>query len=209
MAGEPSGERDLREVPEPVDVRGALREAIDRLASIEGQRALIGGVALAIHGIERFTKDVDLAVTVQQAGAIEAAGGVADLRPLKIGGVSFATSSGVRVDLIDRRFEYRALFEEAIAVAQREGPSATVGDRRIPVVTLPHLVAMKLAAGRPKDESDLAAILAQSALDYARARQIVKQHLGDFAARYLDRLARTAGRDDMPEDYADTAPYVR
>lgn len=203
-----NGDHDVREIPRPVDVRGALVEILGRLDAVEGPRALIGGVALAIYGIERFTKDADLAVSVAQSGAAEKLLADADPRPLRIGGVSVASSSGVRIDLIDHRFKYRALFEEAIAAAVAEGPTASLGERTIPVVPLVYLIALKLAAGRPRDESDLEAILRQRDLDYRRAREVVAKHLGDFAARYLDRLARAAGRIDTPRDYDDGDPYT-
>lgn len=202
-----NGDRDVREVPRPIDVRSALAEALTRLAVVPGSRALIGGVALAVHGIERFTKDVDLAVTTRQSGEVESKLADADPRPLRIGGVSIATSTGVRIDLVDHRFKYRALFEEAIAAAAAEGPTATVGDRMIEVVPLPYLAAMKLAAGRPQDEADLDAILRTKELDYHRTRRIVEEHLGQFAADYLDRLARSASRTDAPREYGDD-PYA-
>ena len=59
---------------------------------------------------------------------------------------------------------------------------------------------MKMAAPRPQDEADLSFLLAKSELDYAKAREIVKRHLGFVVARYLDRLARVAGRVDARRD---------
>jgi hypothetical protein len=112
----------------------------------------------------------------------------------------------VRVDLIDRRFEYRALFEEAIAAAVSEGLRATVGAHRVPVVPLSYLVALKLAADRPQDEADLLALLPREDLDYRKARDVVYRHLGHFAARRLDRVARAAGRGDAPTDYENGTP---
>lgn len=47
--------------------------------------------------------------------------------PLRIGGVSICTPSGVRADFINHRFLYRALFEELIEAAKREGPLMRVG----------------------------------------------------------------------------------
>lgn len=200
----PSGDdREPIELPRPADVSGTLAEALARLHPIVGPRALIGGVALAVYGIERYTKDVDLAVTVAQSGAVETQLADADPRPLTIGGVSIATSTGMRVDLTDHRFQYRALYEEAIDVAVKSGPKIRAGDQEICAVTREYLLAMKMAADRPKDELDLAAMLDDPELDYRRARAIVEQHLGPFAARRLDRLGRSAGRTEAPADYAD------
>ncbi|MBI2373052.1 MAG: nucleotidyl transferase AbiEii/AbiGii toxin family protein [Deltaproteobacteria bacterium] len=189
-----------RELPRPVDVRDALREALDRVGSTEPM-ALIGGVALAFHGIERYTKDVDLAVTVPTSSRVSSELADWDPRVLSIGGVSIATPSGTRVDLIDRRVEFRALYEETIEDARKRGGKAIVGGHELPVASLAYLVALKMAADRPKDEVDLTSILARPELDYPEAREIVVRHVGYFAARRLDRLARQAGRDDAPLDY--------
>jgi hypothetical protein len=49
-------------LPKPVDIQRALEEVIVSLSTVTNEYALIGGVALAFYGIERFTNDVDLAV---------------------------------------------------------------------------------------------------------------------------------------------------
>jgi hypothetical protein len=197
-----NGRKTIRPA-KPIDLESALVEALDSLAVIAGDRALIGGVALVAYGIERYTKDIDLAVTVAQAGVAETALADHDLRPLRIGGVSFATSSGVRVDLVDHRFTYKALYEEAIREAMRDGPLLEVGSKHVQIVPLPYLAAMKLVAARPQDEADLHRILKIRELDYARTRAIVLAHAGDYAAKALDKLARGAGRGDTPRDYED------
>jgi hypothetical protein len=196
-----SDEPEIRELPKPVDVAGALEEALRLLAPLGVSPVLIGGVALSVLGIERYTKDIDLAVTLADSGRVEAALAGKDPRPLRIGGISFATSTGVRVDLIDRRIDYQALFEESIREARRRGPRVLVEGRELPVVPLTYLVALKLAAARAQDEADLAKILARTDLEYGEAREIVKKHLGPFAAQWLDRLARQVGRPDAPPDY--------
>lgn len=198
-----STEREVGRLPEPVDVRGALVEIAELLAELGIEPVLIGGVALGVHGIERFTKDVDLALTMDERARVEASVQDRDPRPLVIGGVSVATRAGVRVDLIDRRLEYRALFEEAIAAARQRGKLVVAGGQQVAVVPLDYLVALKMAAGRPMDEADISQLVARDDLDYPRTRDIVHRHLGPFGARWLDRQARAAGRRDAPRDYAD------
>ena len=197
-----NSQRESATLPQPVDIRSAVDEALVLFASLGIEPVLIGGVALAVHGIERFTKDVDFAVTVAESALCEAR--IADRAPvpLTIGGVSMQTSSGVRVDLIVRRFEFQALFEEAITVARARGKLVTIGMHRIHVVPLTYLVALKMAAGRPADEGDLSRIVLRDDLNYEEARDVVYRHLGVFAARWLDRLARTHGRKGAPVDDA-------
>lgn len=199
----PAGEVEIRELPRPADVNSALAEAARRLKVVGGDRALIGGVALSIYGIERYTKDVDLAVTVDQSGRAETLLADADPKPLTIGGISILTSTGVRVDLIDHRFAYRALFEEAITEAKAHGPQVRAGETVVRVTPLEYLVAMKLAADRPKDELDLEGLLANEDLRYSTCRTIVERHLGLYAARRLDRIARKVARTDVPQDYTE------
>ena len=187
-------------LPKPADIEGALEEVLERLGAVDG--ALIGGVALAVFGVERYTKDADLAV--RQAESARATRDLADAdpRPLRIGGVSVATSAGVRVDLIDRRVGLCDLYEEAIEAAHADGPRVRIGARVLPVAPLEYLVAMKMAADRPQDEADLERLISLDALDYRRCRAIVDRHLGFFATQRLDKRARMAGRSDAPEDYA-------
>jgi len=44
-------------------------------------------------------------------------------------------------------------------------------------------------------------LLKRPELEFRAARDIVKQHLGDIVARYLDRAARIAGRSDVAQEY--------
>lgn len=189
------------ELPRPIDVSAALLEALDLLSPLAVSPVLISGVALAFYGVERFTKDVDLAVRQHESAALAPLLANHDPRPLRIGGLSVATASGVRVDLIDRRVDYEALFVEAIEVARRRGPLARVGDKKVPVMPLSYLIALKLLAGRPNDELDVRALLRVPQLDYAEVRAIVKKHLGAFARDYLDRFARAEGVEGAPAAY--------
>ncbi len=112
----------------------------------------------------------------------------------------------MRADLIDRRVDYQRLYEEALVAAQKRGPVATTDHAEIPVVPLSYLLAMKLAADRPQDEVDAQQIVESDQLDYPEARAIVEQHLGVFAARRLDRMARLGKRPDAPPDYENGGP---
>jgi hypothetical protein len=170
---------------------------------VGGPFALIGGAALQAYGLERYTKDVDFAVRESQ-GAQALTEWKGESRPLRIGGVSLRIE-GSAIDLVDRRLDLRALFEEAIDATARCGFVVRAGGEEIPVVPLEYLVAMKIAAPRAMDEADLSFLLGHASLDYAQAREIVKRHLGFVAARYLDRMARVAGRTDARPDYEEEA----
>lgn len=193
---------ESKPLPKPVDTQAATTEALEALRSLSAEHALIGGLAIAYYGLERYTKDVDFVVGIETTIRATAQFQEKDPRPLRIGGVSIMTSSGVRVDFIDRREEYKELFEEALKAAIQYGPRATIGEYSVPVVPLPYLIALKQVAGRAQDEADLAFLLRQENLDYKSTRDIVYHHAGDFAARWLDKMARIAGRKDAPKDYS-------
>lgn len=212
----------------PVDLP-ALAHAGAALARASGCTCvLIGGGAMQAYGLDQATNDVDFAVRQDQAAAVERAAraaalgtpealanqGLPDLvqraaraamltvRPLKIGGFCIELPEG-RIDFIDRRHGPQALFEEAVDEAKRLGFTVDADGLDVLIVPLEYLVALKMVAARPRDEADLDFLLRSSDLDYRAAREIVVRHLGETVARYLDRAARLAGRQDARLDYDD------
>src|SRR5262249_13918356 len=96
---------------------------------------------------------------------------------LTFGGVGTKVK-GVPVDVIVRDDKYAALYEEAI-LASRNG-----------VVTPPYLAAMKMAAGRPKDESDLIYLISNGQLgDFKATERIIRKHLGPYAVDSFEGYA--------------------
>ena len=57
-----------------MDLHEELARLVDALADCEVEYALCGGLALAVHGFPRFTKDIDLLVRKEDVeGIVEAA----------------------------------------------------------------------------------------------------------------------------------------
>ena len=172
-------------------------------AAIEQQGAgfaLIGGLALEAWGIPRATKDADFAVPVgiAELAAEALRAPTTEIRPLRIGGVGIRDSKrGLRIDLVDRRFHFAALFRDAIREANESGRKARVGNHDVTLVSLEFLLAMKLVSGEPKDDIDARRILQREELQYATARTIVESHLGAASANRLDALAREVGRPEV------------
>ena len=189
----------IKKLPTPVDLPQVTARGARLLKSVGGSFALIGGVAMQAYGLDRYTKDVDFAVReAQGAAALAAWTGVS--HPLRIGGVCLETDVA-GIDLIDRRVEFRSLYEEAIDATTRSGFVVEADGEAVPVAPMEFLVAMKLASARHKDEFDLAYLLARPELDYHKARDIVVKHFTSVAAKFLDRMARSAGRTDARRDY--------
>jgi hypothetical protein len=180
------------------DPTASVRAAVAALSAVGSPFALIGGLALEAWGIPRATKDADFAVLV---GSAEPAAEklAAEMRPLRIGGVAVRDDSrNLRIDFIDRRFHLAELFRQAIEEAAEARRMTSVGELEVPLVSLEHLLAMKLASGEPKDDADVRRILRLQALDYAKARVLVDKHLGFATANRLDSMARDASRPELP-----------
>jgi len=132
--------------------------------------ALIGAGAMAIRGYVRATQDLDLAVFVMPYPALTNVerrlreGGLAstfnDPEPGDpLGGViRVEVDEELQVDVVNFLNPFDGgpmVVKEAIEEAER----GLLRGSEIPVVTVPHLVAIKLYAGGPKSRADIAELL--------------------------------------------------
>ncbi len=154
----------LEGVVSPVVLRRA-EEVSRRLAALGVPHALIGGLAVGVHGHPRATKDVDFLVG---DAAFER------IHPLL---VFRAELSGVvevgAVDLLAIPSKRPGL----VAVLGIPAPGA------LPVIPLPALVLMKLDADRPQDRADVVALLRLGA-DLGELRDFLGEHGPDLLARF-------------------------
>lgn len=125
----------------------------DLRETLRGLRwAVAGGVATRAFMPERMTKDLDIVVHPDDMASmwqrLEAAGfrpGV----PLGIPGRAVEAPDGAELDVIEGRFDW---IDDALATPV-EDPAG------LPVLDLPFLVLMKLAASRTVDLGDIARML--------------------------------------------------
>ena len=160
----------------------ALSEALAQIAAVaqrEGVRvALAGGYAMQLYGSDRLTGDLDLLADKKLS--------LPPVKSLSFGGEQVEADNGVPVDLIRRDDDYASLYDEALDTAViTDGISA-------PVVRSEYLAAMKLAAGRGKDDLDLAFLVTSGAVDLPTARKIIKKLLGAYAAQEFDSAVSEA-----------------
>lgn len=140
---------------------------------------LFGAQAVALHGVPRATQDVDVTVlteatTQQLLRALVAEG----LRP-RFDDASFVAAtrvipadhpaSGWKIDVVLGG----AGLDEMIVEAARE---RRVGAARVPLLSIEHLLVLKVLAGRPRDVVD--------------ASQLVGLHRGAFDERLVRELLR-------------------
>ncbi|MCP4352634.1 MAG: hypothetical protein GY795_44830 [Desulfobacterales bacterium] len=179
------------------DPAPSVKLALDILKSAEVKNfALIGRIATWFYldsDLHQFTKDVDFAVPLSVVKAIEQEIIFRKLNycHLSIGGLGIREKEDIKIDFIDRRLRQTdRLFAEAIKEACSK---AIVGSLEVPVVSLEHLVAMKMVSGEPKDDKDVRDLLMVKTIDYKKAKSIVEKYLGGYVADRLDISARDAG----------------
>lgn len=150
-----------------------LEDAAAAVAEIDPTAALVGGYALQLYGSSRLTGDLDVIAGREPDIHV--------IRRLTFGGIK-TKLEGVPVDFIVRTDDVQALYEEALTLAQR------LPGVPLKVVRLEYLLAMKMYAGRKKDEADIETILRMSMIDRRVALGVVKRHLGVMAAKDLQQV---------------------
>ncbi len=148
-------------------------ELIKLLSGKEIDFVLVGGLAVALQGYQRVTMDVDV-VLATDAGNLErfiAAAREAGLRPT----IPVPIESLARPELIEqwhrekgmlafslRGVEARATVLDVLvkpvvpyADLRRDALMVDMGSERVPVASIPHLIAMKTGTGRGKDQIDI------------------------------------------------------
>jgi hypothetical protein len=139
-------------------VHQALRRVASRLEQLGVAYALVGGMALFLHGYRRFTEDVDILVTAPGLDRIHQALGGHGYRPLLEGSRGLREAeTGVRIDFVvagefpgDGKPKPVAFPEPGAASEVVEG---------IHCLRLAPLIEIKLAAGacpaRLRDQADV------------------------------------------------------
>jgi hypothetical protein len=138
--------------------------------------AIAGGLAMQVWGSPRLTGDLDIiaSTTLGYAGT-----------PLTFGGVR--TKEGdVPLDVIVRSDEWRDLYTDALVNAE------AVDRITPPIVTPEYLVAMKMVAGRPKDEGDVRYLVLADDFNRQKAEAVVRERLGAYAVRELRAIVAEA-----------------
>lgn len=153
------------------------------------RHCLIGGIATSIHGIPRYTDDIDFMVLKPDlktgydrlVSLLESRGYAtqylqADLDD-PIGDVVRINKHSIRINLICTRYEYEYDFMDRIQ-------SVTLFNRAVNVININDLVILKLRAGGIQDVYDVAGVIAVN---------------GDRLD--LDYLARMVGRIGAQEKW--------
>ena len=140
-------------------VHDTLRQMVARLKELNVPFAVVGGMALFLHGFRRFTEDVDVLVTTEGLRQVhQALDGLGYVPPFQGSKQLRDTSSGVGIEfLVSGAYPGDG---KPKPVAFPEPGGHTVEINGIPTLRLSDLIELKLASGmtnpgRLKDLADV------------------------------------------------------
>ncbi len=151
----------------------ALRAGHEALERLHVRHALVGGLAVGVHGRVRATKHVDFLVGPE---AFESHGAIVSFRP----GVPLS-AEGVPIDSILAPEEHDTVLLDALT-----DPIIVDG---VPVIRPEPLIYMKLLASRRQDLADVVSVLRESDVDVDRVRTLLDRADPSLRARFEELLA--------------------
>ncbi len=155
-----------------------LLRIFDALGRARVRYLVVGGVAVVLHGHLRVTADIDLVVQLEPGNVLAATRAFATLgfRPRAPVPLEQFADAGMRATWISEKgltvfslwspsmpgTEIDLFVEEPFDFDQAHARAlqADIAGVHIPVAAIDDLVALKRAAGRPKDHEDIRALLA-------------------------------------------------
>ncbi len=182
------------------------------LSKALGQPPVIAGaLAMAAHGYRRETSDVDIVVPVvigapsgDAAEDMARQVGLAVRAKHAFGGLDLRAGD-VRIDVLTLDRDVPALVPDAVEEAVASDRRTALFGYQVFVVSLGHLIAMKLVGERKKDIADIVELIkvrieaGQWNDDRSGALDVVRRHLGWYAARAVDDMVKTA-RNELGMD---------
>ncbi len=165
--------------PESASVESAVMAIARAMKSIKAQWYLFGAQAVALHGAQRTTQDVDVTVLTEKSTA--------------------QLIAALKREKIVPRFSDAAFIEQTRVVPCDHGPSGwkidvvlgspgleeffasqaqltTLGKTKAPLLRLEHLLVLKTLAGRPQDVADIDRLLkARSDVELTEVRALLME----------------------------------
>lgn len=154
-----------------MNTRTAMNDWPDLRDILQGIRwVIVGGVATRAYMPERMTKDMDILIRAEDETAVLLRLKAADykvLQPLSIPGYILQSPDGVEIDLLIGSQSW-------LEAALNQPTTDAVG---YPVLGLPYLILMKMAASRGRDFGDVTTMLGWAdEKTLAEVRQIVARY---------------------------------
>jgi len=159
----------------PPLVTSTARQISQLMVDVDIPHVIVGGLAVSLYGYHRATSDVDFLVPDDARSFIESLG---PTKPISgyLSGLSVEIS-GIDVDFL--------FLSKGITVSDISHPTRIAG---FPVVPIATLVALKLGAGRRKDEADIVELLKLGKIPADKVeKELTGESKEDFL--YLQTLA--------------------
>ncbi len=188
-----------------VDLTAATIVAV-KLAEAVGQPpVVIGALAMAAHGYRRETSDVDIIIPI----VIDSTSGeelIEEAREIGLtvkakhsfGGLDLRYGD-IRIDVLTLDQDLPTLVPSAVAEAVRSDRRINLFGQEVYVVSLGHLIALKLLAGRKKDTVDIVELIKSrmqagtwDSSDQFDVMTTTQELLGTYSSRVVNRLAQEA-----------------
>ena len=147
---------------------------------------MIGAIALAFHGYARATQDVDLATYVEPRTVLRDVARVLEQQGYatrlilpdaedSLGGVLTVTGNDFdAVQVVNFYNPWTAASNPGESSIQ--AAAACIPGYDLPVVDVPHLVALKLYAGGPRNQSDVLELIERNRdVDHSEIRRVCEQ----------------------------------
>ena len=186
------------------DLTNATEQAVVLSGALEQPTVVCGALAMAAHGYRRETSDVDIVLAVVVGGpsgdeleSVAQEMGLTLRAKHGFGGYDLRAGD-VRIDVLTLDRDVPTLVPEAVKEAVDSDRRMLLFGHDVFVVSLGHLIAMKLIAERKKDIADIVELIkvrldaGQWADDRAAVKEVVTRHLGWYAARKVDDLVLEA-----------------
>jgi len=147
-------------------------DLVKQLTEADVEYVVVGGLAVALQGYQRATLDVDvvLAMTPENLGRFIACAKSAGLRPL----IPVEIDSLAQPELLEKWHREKGMLAFGLrgedmmtpvvdvlikpvidfAALRRDASVVSVGDLRVPIASIDHLITMKTGTGRSKDQID-------------------------------------------------------
>jgi hypothetical protein len=189
--------RDQMLTPQDLPGRyGRVIKAIDHvLESMQCESVIAGGWAVWFHGYEgRMTQDVDIALAADRIEEFLRVAGVAgfELLAQKPGRWPKVRhkETGIKVDILPEGAQPGTPTRPAPTTIPHPSKLGAAGTK-LRYINLAPLIELKLAAGRPQDDADVAKLILENPDNVAA----IRQHLASVHTSYVaafDRLVERA-----------------
>jgi hypothetical protein len=175
-----------------------VRRVLKALGRSDVPFCVIGATALAVRGLPRMTRDLDVTVMLEDAARAWQALAAAGLEPsTPLGTPDEPESMVVFVDPKTRvEVDLLAAAGDPEATAIDEAKETDVFGIRAPVATLEHLLLLYLYSNQPKHLGDFAAIVQSKRADLALAERLLAVMHPEMLGEYKGRVE--AARSPAP-----------